>query len=157
MKLRVGDAGPKGKGVFAVDEIHPGEMVIDFAGEEKWIWDIPEELWPHTFQVDYDRYILPESGSPGWCLNHSCEPNCVILGRTRILALKKVAPGEELTIDYSTNVGWDGFAMECRCGAPTCRKLIRSYRYLDAGLKARYGACVSSFLLGRSERSGLSA
>jgi SET domain-containing protein len=147
VELRIGDAGEKGKGVFASQVIQPGELVVDFQGEEQWIWDIPEELWPYTFQVDYDRYILPERESYGWFMNHSCQPNCVILGRTRIMALRRVKEGEELTIDYSTNVGWDGFVMECRCGSANCRKSIRSYKYLSPELKARYGACVSRFLL----------
>ena len=154
MKLKVADAGSKGNGVFATETIEPGELVLDFQGEEKWIWEIPEEQWQYTFQVDYDRYVLPERDSPGWYLNHSCEPNCVVLGRTRVLALDRVEVGEEVTIDYSTNVGWDGFAMECRCGSRSCRKVVRSYRYLDERLKARYGACVSSFLLKKRDAQG---
>jgi uncharacterized protein len=146
-KLRIGDAAAKGKGVFAVEKFEAGDLVIDYEGKEEWIWDIPKEFWEYTFQVDYDRYILPPKESFGWYLNHSCEPNCVILGRTRIVALSTVEKGEEITIDYSTNVGWDGFAMECLCGRPECRKTIRSYRYLPPSLKARYGACVSRFLL----------
>lgn len=146
-KLVIKDAGAKGRGVFANAELGAGDLVIDYEGTEQWIWDIPEELWQYTFQVDYDRYILPPRGSPGWYLNHSCEPNCVILGRTRVVALSTIRKGDEITIDYSTNVGWDGFAMECRCGSAHCRKVIRSYRYLDPALKRRYGACVSRFLL----------
>ncbi len=150
MKLKVGKAGAKGNGVFATEVIQPGELVIEYEGKEQWIWDIPKEFWQYTFQVDYDRYILPEKDSPGWYLNHSCEPNCVILGRTRVIALNRIAAGDELTFDYSTNVGWDGFAMECACGSPSCRKIVRSYRYLDQRLKARYGACVSRLLLEKS-------
>ncbi len=149
-KLRIGDAGQKGKGVFAAERLLPGELVVDYAGEEKWIWDIPKEAWQYAFQVDYDRYVLPPQGSFGWYLNHSCAPNCVIMGRTRIVALRTIEKGEEVTFDYSTNVGWDGFAMDCRCGSPNCRHVIRSYRYLDRGLKGNYGACVSRFLLEKS-------
>ncbi len=149
MQLVIKEAGAKGKGVFAQVTIQPGDLVVDYEGKEQWIWEIPEELWQYTFQVDYDRYILPERDSPGWYLNHSCEPNCVILGRTKVVALNKIEAGDEVTIDYSTNVGWDGFAMECRCGSFSCRRVVRSYRYLDRGLKLRYGACVSRFLLER--------
>jgi uncharacterized protein len=146
-KLRIGDAGPKGKGVFAVARLEPGELVWDYEGKEQWISDIPEGVWQYTFQVDYDRYILPEEGSVGWYLNHSCEPSCVIIGRTRILALSTIESGDEVTFDYSTNVGWDGFTMQCRCGSKQCRRIIRSYRYLSPELRGRYGGCVSRFLL----------
>ena len=145
--LRVGDAGAKGKGVFAAKAIEPAEVVWDYDGEERWIKDIPPELWQYCFQVDYDRYVLPAEGSPGWFMNHSCEPNCVIMGRTKVVALRRIQPGEEVTFDYSTNVGWDGFSMECACGKKRCRRVIRCYSSLPDGLKGRYGACVSEFLL----------
>jgi len=157
MMLKIGDAGAKGKGVFAASTIEPGDVVLEYDGEVRWIWDIPRELWPFAFQVDYDRYIVPERGSAGWYLNHSCEPNCVIRGKRRITALVRIDVGEEVTIDYSTNVGWDGFAMECNCGSPTCRKVIRSYHYLDDQQKRRYGACVSPFLLERDAPAPQSA
>jgi len=145
--LRIGDAGSKGKGVYAERRIEPGELVWEYAGAEKWIKEIPPELWQYCFQVDYDRYVVPERGSAGWFLNHSCEPNCVIMGRTKIFALRRIEPGEEVTFDYSTNVGWEGFSMECKCGKKTCRKIVRSYGFLSDELKGRYGACVSGFLL----------
>lgn len=145
--LEIREAGEKGKGVFAARRVFPGDLVFDYEGKEQWIWDIPEDLWQYTFQVGYDRYVLPEKGSVGWYLNHSCDPNCVIMRRTRIVALRTIEVGEEVTFDYSTNVGWDGFAMECHCGSPGCRHIIRSYRYLDPRLRDSYGACVSEFLL----------
>jgi uncharacterized protein len=146
-KLRIGDVGTDGKGVFAARRIEPSESVWDYAGDERWIKDIPSELWPHCFQVDYDRYVVPEEGSAGRFMNHSCEPNCVIMGKTRIVALRRIEPGEEVTFDYSTDTGWDDFTMECKCGSEECRKVVRSYRFLPDELKGRYGACVSAFLL----------
>ena len=146
-KLRIADAGPKGKGVFALSRFEAGDLVWDYEGKEEWITEIPEDLWQYSFQVDYDRYVVPEKGSFGWYLNHSCQPNCVILGRTRIVALSTIEPGDEVTFDYSTNVGWDGFTMQCSCGARECRRVIRSYSYLNPELRGRYGACVSRFLL----------
>lgn len=147
--LRLGEAGAKGKGVFAARRIDLGETVWDYAGEEKWIKEIPKKAWRYCFQVDYDRYVLPKKGSAGWFMNHSCEPNCVIMGRTKIVALRRIEPGEEVTFDYSTNVGWDGFSMTCRCGTKGCRKVVRSYAHLPDEMKGRYGACVSAFLLRR--------
>jgi uncharacterized protein len=151
--LRIGEAEAKGKGVFAARRLELGELVWDYAGEERWIKEIPKRLWRYCFQVDYDRYVVPERGSAGWFMNHSCEPNCVIMGRTRIVALRRIEAGEEVTFDYSTNVGWDGFSMRCRCGSKTCRKVVRSYSFLPDDLKGHYGACVSAFLLGPARSS----
>jgi uncharacterized protein len=145
--LRISDAGAKGKGVFAARGIELGQVVWDYAGEEEWIKDIPENLWQCCFQVDYDKYVVPKEGSAGWFMNHSCVPNAVIMGRTKIVALRQIEKGEEVTFDYSTNVGWDGFTMECKCGMKACRKTVRSYSFLPEDLKGHYGACVSGFLL----------
>jgi uncharacterized protein len=145
--LRIGEAGPKGKGVFAARRIEPTDLVWDYSGDESWIQDIPSELRRYFFQVDYDRCVVPGRGTPGWFMNHSCEPNCVIMGRTRIVALRRIEPGEEVTFDYSTNVAREGFSMECMCGTKSCRKVVRGYQSLPEELKGRYGACVSEFLL----------
>ena len=152
--LRIGGAGKKGKGVFAQRRIEPNELVWDYSGEEKWIKDIPPDLWQHCFQVGYDRYVVPRRDSFGWFMNHSCEPNCLIMGKTRVVALRRIAAEEEVTFDYSTNVGWDGFSMECRCGSSACRKVVRSYRHLPEELSGHYGACVSNYLLGPKPRRG---
>jgi SET domain-containing protein len=146
-RLSISDAGGKGRGLFATSRITKDDAILSFRGRERWIWGIPEELWEYSFQVDYDRYIVPRKGSHGWFLNHSCEPNSGILGRTSIVALSDIAKGEEMTIDYSTNVGWDGFAMECRCGERNCRRVIKSYRYLTDKNKRSYGKHVSPYLL----------
>lgn len=152
--LRIGEAGAKGKGVFATKRIELGKVVWDYAGEERWITDIPKRLWRFCFQVDYDRYVVPKKGAPGWFMNHSCEPNCVIMGRTKIVALRRIEAGEEVTFDYSTDVGWEGFSMRCMCGTKGCRKVIKCYASLPDELKRHYGACVSAFLLRPVDSSG---
>jgi uncharacterized protein len=141
----VGKAGPKGRGVFARRKIPRSTRVGAFTGRGRWIWDIPEEVWPHTFQVGYDRYVLPPRDSLLWYINHSCEPNCVITAR-RIVTARDVQKGEELTFDYSTDVDWPGFRMDCRCGAKGCRGVVRAYRFLPVEVKISYGSHVAPFI-----------
>lgn len=144
--VRIGKAGPKGKGLFAKAPIQSNARVTTFLGAPKWIWDIPEQYWPHTFQVDYDRYVLPRKNGGAWYINHSCEPNCVISGRS-IVTKRSIKAGEELTFDYSTDIDWPGFRMTCRCGSPSCRKVIRAYRFLPKRLRLSYGRNVAEFIL----------
>jgi hypothetical protein len=146
-ELYIADAGPRGKGVFAGRDIPRGRVVISFGGDEDWIWNIPRADWEYALQVDYDRYILPRRGSPAWFINHSCHPNCVLVSRSDVKSWRKISRGEEVTIDYSTNVGWDEFEMVCACGSEGCRKLVRSYIFLPDDLKKRYGRNVSPYLL----------
>ena len=132
--------------MFAGAPIRPNVMVATFRGPAKWIWDIPERYWPYTFQVDYDRYVLPRKNGRAWYINHACEPNCVVSGRS-IITARKIEAGEELTFDYSTDIDWPDFEMACQCGALNCRKVIRAYRRLPKRLKRRYGRNVAGFIL----------
>ncbi|MDG6917086.1 MAG: SET domain-containing protein [Nitrososphaerota archaeon] len=146
----MGDAGPKGKGVFADRAIRASDVVVRFQGKPKWIWEIPRDVWPYTIQVDYDSYVVPKRRGLGWYLNHSCNPNCVISGMS-VVTTRGVRKGEELTFDYSTNVDWPGFRMRCSCGAPQCRKVIKAYRFLSERLKRKYGTHVAPYLLRQQE------
>jgi hypothetical protein len=146
-------------GVFASGPIRRSAVIGSFRGKPRWIWEIPQELWPYTIQVDYDRYVVPRRRGVVWYMNHSCAPNCVISG-SRISAERDIEKGEELTFDYSTDVDWTGFSMRCTCERPDCRKVIRAYRFLPEEVKLRYGRHVAPFILreyfGRrgSRRSG---
>jgi len=142
---RIGDCGPKGKGVFATRSIPALTKVATYTGKPRWIWDISKDLWPYTFQVDYDRYKLPRRNSIGWLINHSCDPNCLVSG-TSLIAERDIRRGEELTFDYSTDVDWAGFAMACKCGSAKCRGIVRAYRYLPKDLKLRYGGHVAPYI-----------
>jgi hypothetical protein len=148
ISTRIGDCGPKGKGVFTMEPISASTRVATYAGTPKWIWDIPQEVWPYAFQVDYDQYVLPRRNSVGWFINHSCEPNCLVSGRS-IVAKRRIREDEELTFDYSTDVDWPGFRMICRCGSAGCRRMIRAYRFLPRKLKLGYGRCVAPYILKR--------
>jgi hypothetical protein len=121
-------------------------VVATFFGTPRWIWDIPEQEWPYTFQVGYDRYVLPRRNTRGRYINHSCEPNCVVSGRS-IIAERRITRGEELTFDYSTNVDWPGFRMDCACSSSKCRNVVKAYRFLPKRLKLRYGRNVADFIL----------
>ena len=146
ISTRIGDSGPKGKGVFAKRPISSSTRVARYAGTPKWIWDIPQAVWPYAFQVDYDRYVVPRRNSVGWFINHSCEPNCWVSGKS-IVAMRNISPGEELTFDYSTDVDWPGFEMACRCGSLQCRGVVRAYRFLPKKLKLEYGRHVAPYIL----------
>jgi hypothetical protein len=65
-------------------------------------------------------------------LNHSCNPNCRSAGYDFELAVRDIAPGEELTDDYgSLNLEYD---FVCYCQTPLCREKIRPddlERYAD--------------------------
>lgn len=61
------------------------------------------------------------SADPMRFTNHSCQPNAVLRirqGRVEFYAMRDVAVGEELTVNYG-ETHHEG-QLRCRCGAPGC-------------------------------------
>jgi SET domain-containing protein len=66
--------------------------------------------------IDFSR-----SADPMRYTNHSCAPNArldIRNGRVEFYALRAIAAGEELTVDYGETHHQGRLA--CRCGAPNC-------------------------------------
>ncbi|MDR2987547.1 MAG: SET domain-containing protein-lysine N-methyltransferase, partial [Nocardiopsaceae bacterium] len=83
-------------------------------------------------------------------INHSCEPNVGFAGNVVLVAMRDVAPGQELTTDYALFDDCDA-EIECRCGAAACRGLITGRDWKRPDLQRRYGGYFSAYL---RERAG---
>jgi SET domain-containing protein len=62
-----------------------------------------------------------QSSDPLRYTNHSCQPNAVLRicqGRVEIYAMRALAAGEEITVNYG-ETHHEG-RLRCRCGAPGC-------------------------------------
>ena len=120
-----------GMGVAAGEDIKKGEVIQHIKGEAKFLAIKDKEgslAYPNWIGVGKDRWIDPDY--PNQYLNHSCDPNSGVKGRVTMYAIKDIAEGEEITIDYSTIEGDDYWEMNCSCGSKNCRKVIRSIKYL---------------------------
>ena len=84
-RIQTRRSGVHGKGVFAVQPIAEGEVLIEYTGEVIG-WQEAQDRHPHDplqpnhtfyFHVDDDRVIDAKFGgnSARW-INHSCDPNC---------------------------------------------------------------------------------
>ncbi|MCE9629399.1 MAG: cyanophycin synthetase [Planctomycetia bacterium] len=141
LELKVGRLG---RGVSATRDITAGETVLKTWGQQS-----PQRT-RYTVQVDRQTHIVPDGVAV--LVNHSCEPNCGVVIRSgvkeiEIRALRPIAAGEEITVDYET------FEEEvvhlggpCRCGAATCRGRVAGYKHLPADVKARYGVFIAEYL-----------
>lgn len=58
-------------------------------------------------------------------VNHSCEPNAGYDGADHIVALRRIAPGEEIRMDYGTYSFSFDHEFTCACAAPWCRGKVR--------------------------------
>jgi SET domain-containing protein len=81
-------------------------------------------------------------------LNHSCEPNVGIQGQIVFVAMRAVAAGEELTLDYAT-IERPAEPMTCRCGAEGCRRVITGDDWRKPELQRKYGRFFAWYLLER--------
>ena len=68
-------------------------------------------------QVEERLYLasLSADEAPDF-INHSCEPNAGFDGQVAIVALHRILPGEEVTIDYAMCDGSPYDEFDCGCG-----------------------------------------
>lgn len=81
-------------------------------------------------------------------LNHSCAPNVGVRGNVLFVAMRPIAAGEELTIDYAM-IDDEDYELTCRCGAAGCRGTISGRDWRRPELQARYGDHLSAYLLAK--------
>jgi histone-lysine N-methyltransferase SETD2 len=118
--IAVGDAGVKGRGVFAVRSFRSGEFIFRRRHgrviTKAQLGSLSREDRRHLCELDYDRsaVLLP----PGCYLNHSCEPNAMRSG-VKVFAWRRIQAGEEITIDYRLNA-FGAELWSCSCGAASC-------------------------------------
>jgi hypothetical protein len=107
-------------------------------------------LGPAEIQIGEDLFIGPlaEHEREGSMIfsNHSCEPNIGVRGQIVFVAMRDIEAGEELTHDWATTDD-DTYRMECRCGAPTCRKVVTGQDWRRKDLQEKYGRYMSWYLL----------
>lgn len=120
----------KGWGVFSKTEIAAGVVVADYLGRviKTAEYDLEQDKKGLYLMYYTDRAsIYPDLSRPGpHLINHSCAPNCWIYmyhGHSLFFALRKINPGEELTISYLLDP--DVHACNpcphvCMCGSKNC-------------------------------------
>ena len=141
-----------GRGLFARAAIAAGEIVAVKGGHvmtgSRWA-ELEPALGPAEIQIGDDLVIAPvrEDHRDGAMLytNHSCDPNLAIQGQIVLVAMRDIAPGEELTIDWATTDDGD-YTLECHCGSPRCRGTVTGKDWTKPELQARYRGWFCWFL-----------
>ncbi|HPH01807.1 MAG TPA: SET domain-containing protein-lysine N-methyltransferase [Spirochaetota bacterium] len=124
-KLQIVSTPEKGEGVIALVPFKAGECVFVFTGA------LLSEQTLFTLQLQPGFYIH-DPIVMGKVL-HSCSPNtsCDMATRT-FTAVKDIAPGDFITMDYETTEDVLFRPFHCACGAPECRGLIRGKKFLSS-------------------------
>lgn len=104
----------------------------------------------YAYPISDEVYVMWSSAPEDWRpINHSCDPNAWLDG-LNLAARRKIAAGEQITIDYATFCGESLQPFDCTCGSPDCRGVIRGSDYRDPFV-ARYDGHVSDYI--RSKRA----
>ncbi|MCG8493655.1 MAG: SET domain-containing protein-lysine N-methyltransferase [Sneathiellales bacterium] len=116
---------------------------------------VAEKLGPAEIQIADNLFIGPvteETREEGMMhLNHSCDPNVGIQGQVSFVAMRQIAPGEELSFDYATG-DHDDWEMTCQCGARECRGIITGYDWKIPALQQKYKGYFSTYLQEKIDR-----
>jgi hypothetical protein len=82
-------------------------------------------------------------------MNHSCDPNLWLQDEVTLVAMRDIAEGEEVTIDYAlweTDPGW---RMKCLCHSPRCRDWISGDDWRRSDVRQRYAGHFSPYVARR--------
>ncbi len=137
-RIQTRRSGVHGKGVYALQDLAEGEILIEYLGEVI-SWKEALRRHPHDpkdpnhtfyFHID-DKHVIDgkQGGNSSRWINHSCKPNCEADedgGRVFIKALRNIKAGEELFYDYGLIIDAKYTPKllaeyPCWCGAKKCR------------------------------------
>ena len=135
----------RGRGVFATRLIRAGERLVALEGWQARSDELDDEWF--AMQLGPDLWLCSHGDSLDDCINHSCEPNAgFVTGEPVLYALHDIGPGEEIAWDYSTSLSEAGWTLDCLCGMPGCRKIVRSWPELTPDERARLRPIALNYL-----------
>jgi SET domain-containing protein len=138
----------EGSGLFAREAIAEGTVVVRLGG--RLVTSValaelidaadadPRAPYVDTITVEEDAHLVLPPGTAAHFGNHSCDPNLWHVGPYELAARRPILAGEELTLDYATSSGADGFTLDCRCGSHRCRGQVTGDDWRRTDLQRRY-------------------
>ena len=119
-------SGIDGFGAFAAEPIPAHRKIGEIRGESISVSEARRraagQLRIMIVEVSEKKAIdASQGGDPMRFTNHSCAPNARLQirdGRVEFYALRPIAVGEEITVNYG-ETHHEG-TLKCRCGAPNC-------------------------------------
>ncbi|RPJ21522.1 MAG: SET domain-containing protein-lysine N-methyltransferase [Chloroflexi bacterium] len=152
-KVTVKQSSINGMGVFALENISNGELILAIDDSRIVTPELPliESKDEFEYHCDYlagRKVVLMQL--PERHINHSCNPNTfvkTILGVRYVFALRPIPVGEEVTYDYCIN-GIGDTLWKCNCGSARCREDIHSdFFHLPYDLQVEYLPLLDSWYI----------
>jgi hypothetical protein len=126
--LRIARSDISGFGLFANRGFAASDAVCQLQGVLK---RKPNKSLPNWIGIGPGLWIDPDL--PLQHINHSCSANVAFGRNRRLYALRDIAAGEEITLDYSTTEADPKWSMACSCQSVNCRKTLFAIQYSFMG------------------------
>ncbi|HLT35795.1 MAG TPA: SET domain-containing protein-lysine N-methyltransferase [Enhygromyxa sp.] len=143
------EGNPRGFGLYAVERIEPGELLVRWGGlvmGRVGLARLPAALQSISLQIDEEQFLVPLRPCAADRVNHSCDPNAGMSGPLTLVAMRVIMPGEEVCYDYAMSDGSDYDEFECGCGAASCRGRVTGQDWRQPALWQRYAGYFSPYL-----------
>ena len=148
------NGGVQGVGLFAVKDIAEDELIAVKAGKlvnETTIIKFADVINGSHIQIEPSLFLTgltPEEVNDTLIgYNHSCSPNAYISGQIELRAMKNIAAGEEITVEYATAFTSDTQSFICECGSSSCRKFIKpSIDYKNPKIRKKYKSFFADYI-----------
>ncbi len=141
-RVAVGPSRIDERGLFARESIAAGTVVLRLGGRVVTSNELARLIaagpYVDSITIDEDAHLVLPPATIAHFGNHSCDPNLWHVGPYVLATRRDVRSGEELTLDYATSSGAEGFAMDCHCGSERCRGRVTSEDWRLPELQARY-------------------
>jgi len=145
-----------GRGVFAKEPVRAGEVVAIWGGEvvtRDWLRSQGPEVIRVSLQVEENAFLVSGREGPADWVNHSCDPNAGMRGQIVLVAMRDIAPDEEVCYDYAMTDSSEYDVIDCRCGSPRCRGRITGRDWRKPEIARAYDGFFSPYLQLRIDRA----
>lgn len=130
-----------GAGLHIKEGAKKGEKIAYIQGDTHVFRSFNPEISKRMIDwIGVGRYTwIDTSKSMFRFINHSCDPNVVIVGQRTVIAFKDIPPESEITMDYSITEAEPGWKLEnCNCGTKLCRGTVLPIYKLKRSAYSRY-------------------
>lgn len=139
-----------GHGLIARKAITAGERLLVWGGaivDQTRLAALPEILQRRSVQVDEGLYLVtPVDDEPADFINHSCDPNAGLQGQLTVVAMRDIAPGEEVCFDYAMTDASPYDQFTCSCDTKHCRGNVTGNDWMLPHLQDRYRGYFSTYV-----------
>ena len=147
----------RGAGVFAAEPIEKGELLAVWGGriiDRASVAELAPAERRYVLQVGDNRYLASlDHVDPPDYINHCCRPNGGLRGEDQLVAMRKIAVGEEISFDYATTDSCPLLEFACECPKRSCRRRVSFDDWKRADVRARNRGYFSPYLQRRIDAS----